>query len=213
METVKKRSPKNHSARDIAGWKFAHVPLAEKWLRHLGELPEGSRILVKGAAKNGKTDYMVQLAAAFMEAGLKVSYISPEHGKSRSFQAAALRHGIDRWAGRGRFSYCERSQRVFENWFRRLAAPGSGRVVFLDSADYMGLTFGQMKLLFERFPKKTFVVACWLVNPHAKRFEHLMDAVVKVEGFVARPVSRHGGNEDLVIWDRRAGAGGQLSLF
>lgn len=213
MAVTKKKNPKNYSARDIVEWKFEHIPLEQKWLDHLGEIPEGAKILVKGPAKNGKTDYMVQMACAFMDVGCKTNYNSPEQGKSKSFQEAAIRHGITKFIGEGKFVYCEKSQRAFPNWFRRLTAPNSGNVCILDSADYMGITFEQMKLLFERFPKKTFIIVCWLVNPHIKKFEHLMDAIVEVKNFVAKPISRYGGNKDFVIWDKAVKKNGQTSMF
>jgi len=157
---------------------------------------------------------MVQMAVAFMQVGYKVSYNSPEQGKSKSFQEAALRHGITDFIGAGMFIYCEKSQKAFENWYRRLTSPNSGKVIILDSADYMGLTFEQMQMLFERFPRKTFIIVSWLVNPYLKKFEHLMDAIVKVENFVAKPISRHGGNKDFVIWDKKeSNKNGQISMF
>ncbi|MGJ1366025.1 hypothetical protein [Sphingobacterium spiritivorum] len=201
--TKKQKNPKNHSVKDILEWKFDEVELDQLWKDHLGDIPKGAKILVKGDAKNGKTEYLVRMCCAFMESSLKVNFNSPEQGKSKSFQNAAIRNNLAQYMGLGKFIFCEKSQRAFENWFRRLCQPNSGNVCVLDSADYMNLTVEQMKLLFERFPNKIIIIVSWKANPNLKKFEHLVDAIIDVKDFKASPVGRFGGWKELIIWDKK----------
>lgn len=197
------KKPKNHSVRDVLEWKFDDICLSQDWIDHLGEVPKGAKILVEGDAKNGKTEYLVRMACAFMDVDLKVNFNSPEQGKSKSFQNAAVRNNLEKYLGTGKFIFCEKSQRIFENWFRRMCQPNSGNVLILDSADYMNLTVEQMKLLFERFPNKVIIIVSWRVNPNIRKFKHLVDVIIDIKDFKAAPVGRFGGWKTFVIWDKK----------
>lgn len=197
-------STKNYSIKDIAAWKFADINLPQVWLDHIGGIAEGSRILIKGDPKHGKTEYMMRLAKALiMDAEFKLNYNSTEQGKSKSFREAFMRNQMDGLPG-GKFMLCSKDQRKFETWYRKLQRPNQGNVIVLDSMDYMAITFEQVKLLLERFPNKTIILVSWLVNPLLKKVEHMMDVIVHVKDFKANPISRLGGNKPMVIWNKKA---------
>ena len=215
MAVTKKKNPKNISIMDVADWKFDSIVLSQEWNDHLGEIPKGANILVTGDAKNGKTEYLIKMACAFMAAEMKVSFNSAEQGKSKSLQMALLRNNIQDHLTTGKFILCEPTQRKFENWYRRLASPNSGHVVFLDSADYMDLTVDQMKLLFERFKNKIIIIVTWKVNPNLKKFKHLVDVIIDVKDYKAEPAGRFGGWKTFTIWDKKETikSSNQISMF
>ena len=141
----------------------------------------------------------------------KVNYNSTEQGKSSSFQRAYMRNKMNELPA-GKFMLCEKSQKQFETWFRRLADPNSGKVIVLDSMDYMGITFQQLKMLLDRFPNKTIILVSWLVNPIIKQIEHMMEVIITVKDFKAIPISRLGGTKTMTIWNKVPEKGQQVTL-
>lgn len=203
---------KNYGVRDIDNWTFDSIDLPEEWKGHLGDLCEGFRMLVKGDPKNGKTEYMMKFVKVLAANHGKVNYNSVEQGKSPSFKMAVQRNLLQELPG-GKFVLCDRSQKDFELWFKRLESANSGRTIVLDSADYMKLTFAQYKRLIERFPHKNIIIVCWMVNPIIKELAHTMDVIVDVKDFVAKPLSRLGGNKNFVVWEKKHQQKAQQSLF
>lgn len=203
---------KNYGVRDILDWKFELIPLSQEWIDHLGELTEGFRILIEGNPKNGKTEYMVKFIKELAVNHGKVNLNSTEQGKSSSLRKALLRNKIQELPA-GKFMLCDKSQRSFDVWFKKLQSPNSGKTIVLDSADYMNLTFAQYKQLIERFPNKNIIIVCWKINPIIKSLMHTMDAIIEVKDFVAKPISREGGYKNFIIWDRKNHHKAQQSLF
>ena len=102
----------------------------------------------------------------------------------------------------GKWTLCDKSQRVFDMWMKRLSGRNTGRVIILDSHDYMHLTFDQFKQLHEKFKNKSIIIVCWddPWDAHAKKIKYLCDIKVKVHNFRAKIVSRFGGNKPYTIW-------------
>jgi hypothetical protein len=198
---------KNHGINDINNWEFDTLPLSKDWLDHLGDLNQGFRLLIEGDPKNGKTEYLMKLMKELALKVGKVSLNSTEQGKSKSLQAAFKRNGMTEIPV-GKFMLSDTTQKDFDVWYNKLLK-NSGTTIVLDSADYMGLTFEQWKILHEKFPKKNLILVCWLINPHLKKFKHTMDAIVRVKDFKANPVSRLGGHKTMVIWDKKSNIGQQ----
>lgn len=201
---------KNYGKKDIESWSFDTLPLSQKWLDHLGDLNQGFRILIEGNPKNGKTEYVFQFMKELALNVGKVNFNSTEQGKSKSLQAAFLRNKMSEVPA-GKFMLADKSQKNFENWYRRVSQPNSGNTLVLDSADYMKLTFDQWKLVHERFPQKNLILVCWLINPQLKAFKHTMDTVISVKDFKATAIGRLGGNKPMVIWDKKE-KGSQLKI-
>lgn len=204
---------KNYGIKDIKDWMFTDVNLPELWLNHIGEIAEGSRILIKGDPKNGKTEYLMKLCKTLIvDAGYKVNFNSTEQGKSKSLQAAFFRNEMDLLPN-GKFMLCDKTQNNFAVWFKRLQRPNQGNVIVLDSMDYMNLSITELKQLLERFPRKTIILVAWMVNPILRQASHLMDTIVHIKDFKANPISRLGGNKQMVIWDKKTLSNGQTKLF
>lgn len=202
---------KNYGIKDIEQWQFETLPLPQEWLDHLGSLSQGFRMLIKGDPKNGKTEYQMKLTKVLAIHVGKVNLNSTEQGKSPSFHAAFKRNGmID--IEPGKFMLCDKSQKDFSTWVKRLRKPNSGNTIVLDSADYMKLSVDQRKELHELFPQKNLIIVCWRINPNIKAFEHTMDVIVDVKDFKAIPISRMGGNRTMVIWEKKPNVGSQLKV-
>jgi hypothetical protein len=203
---------RNYGIRDVHSWKFDHINLPAEWQKHLGNLPENFRMLIQGPSGHGKTEYLMQLTKMFALAGYKVSLNNVEQGRSASLQEAVIRNNMDEVPG-GKWMLADGKQRTFEPWFKKLQRPNSGRIIALDSLDYMKLTLDDFKVLHERFPYKSIIIVCWddPMDIHAKKIKYMCDVKVRVRDYKARIMSRFGGNEPWVIWKKQLN--GQRQLF
>jgi hypothetical protein len=192
---------RNYGPKDMMEWKFNDIQLPEVWLNHLGEISEGFRMIIHGKSGHGKTEYVIQLVKMLAMHYGKVSLNNVEQGKSKTLKAAAIRNNVTE-IPQGKFTLCDPSQRVFDVWFKKLSGKNTGRVIVLDSLDYMKLTVDQFKLLHEKFKHKSIIIVCWddPFDVHAKKIKYLCDIKVKVHNFKAKIVSRFGGNKTYTIW-------------
>jgi len=199
-----KKFSRNYSVTDINNWKFKQVNLPHEWHAHLGNLTENFRMLIEGPSGHGKTEYLLQLCKVLAVHFGKVNYNNVEQGRSSSLQDAMIRNAMQEIPP-GKFIMAEKSQRIFKNWFARLERPNSGRVIVLDSLDYMKLTVDEFKQLHERFKHKSIIIVCWNDphDAHAKKIKYLCDIKVEVKDYVARIRSRFGGNKPHTIWNRQ----------
>jgi hypothetical protein len=206
--------PRNYSTNDIENWKFKDAEIPEIWRAHLGNIPENFRMLIKGKPKNGKTEYCMQTSKMLSTSNYKVSYNSPEQGKSASFQEAFMRNAMNEIKG-GKWMLCGKACHHFDAWFKHLERPNSGKVILLDSVDRMHLTEKQYIQLDERFPNKAIIMVCWNnpMSAESKAIEYYVDIVVEVKNFVAESFSRYGGNKPHVIWNRKKEIASTPSLF
>lgn len=206
-------SSRNYGVRDVQSWKFDDLPLSEEWRAHLGELTEGARILVTGRPKNGKTEYIFQLMKHLATVYGKVRFNSAEQVRTKGLQKAYNRNRMQDVAGN--FMLCDRKQKDFDTFFAACQRPNSGKVLVIDSMDYMKMTVEQFEALHERFPKKVIILVAWAENKAAKQCEYHMDVIVNVKDFVARAVSRMDGGSEYVIWPEkvRRKDNNQIRLF
>ncbi|ELR69194.1 hypothetical protein C900_05390 [Fulvivirga imtechensis AK7] len=194
-------------------WKFNELELPQEWAEHLGTVCENFRMLIEGPSGHGKTEYVMRLAKMLCKHYGKVNFNSVEQGKSSTFQIAYKRNKMYEIRA-GKFILAEKSQRTFEPYFKKVQKPNSGRVLIIDSLDYMKLTFDQFQQLHERFPKKCIIIVCWNdpMDAAAKKIKYCCDIKVQVKDFRAQIRSRFGGNKPFVIWDQRSRSNGQLQM-
>lgn len=205
---------RNYSVNDIKAWKFSKLSMPEEWVNHLGHITENFRMIITGKSGHGKTEYAMQLSKMLALHYGKVSYNSTEQGRSASFKDSFLRNQIDEITG-GKWMMCDPSQRTFEPWFKRLQRPNSGRVIILDSIDYMKLTIDQYKQLHERFRHKSLIVIGWSdpMDINTKKIRYMCDIKVEVDNYKAEIASRFGGNKTWDVWpDRHRKKNGQLHI-
>lgn len=192
---------RNYGVNDIEQWKFNDISLPKEWHDHLGDISEGFRMLIHGKSGHGKSEYVMRLAKVLAMHYGKVNHNNVEQGRSKTFQSAFIRNEMKSITP-GKWTLCDKSQRTFDEWFKRLKGRNTGRVIILDSHDYMHLTFDQFKILHEKFKHKSIIIVAWddPFDPAAKKIKYLCDIKVKVHNFRAKIVSRFGGNKPYVIW-------------
>ena len=195
---------RNYSINDIDAWKFKKVGMPEEWVSHLGHITENFRMLIEGKSGHGKTEYMMKLTKMLAMHYGKVNVNSTEQGRSASLQDAFKRNNMSEIKG-GKWMLCDHTQRTFEPWFERLQRPNSGRVIVLDSLDYMNLTFKQFKMMHEKFKHKSIIIVCWNdpMDAQAKKIKYNCDIKVEVVDYMAQIRSRFGGNKPFEIWPER----------
>lgn len=204
---------KNKGVTEVIGKNRKRVTMDDEWFNHLGNLPHNFRMLIEGKPKNGKTSYCLQLTKMLAKDWGKVYYNSAEEGDT-----ASMAEALDRFAMhevKGRWILARDEDSVFESMMDNLARRNSGRVVVIDSLDYMRLTLEQYKELEQRFRNKAIIIVCWNdpMDIHAKRIRYNVNIAVEIRDFVAFPRSRFGGNKPFNVWKNKPSAIGQLKLF
>lgn len=193
---------RNYGVNDIEQWKFNDIGIPEEWHNHLGDISEGFRMLVQGNSGHGKTEYIMQLSKMLAMHYGKVSLNNCEQGRSKTLQQSFTRNNMKEIPP-GKWTLCDKSQIVFDVWFKRLCGRNTGRIIILDSLDYMKLTVDQFKMLHEKFKHKCIIIVCWdkPFDTHAQKIKFMCDIKVKVHNFKAKIVSRFGGNKTYTIWN------------
>lgn len=195
---------RNYSISDINSWKFNDIELPAEWAGHLGKITENFRMIIQGPSGHGKTEYVMKLAKMLTQYYGKVNFNSTEQGRSSTFQQAWQRNGMSEIQP-GKFMLCSKDKKVFDVWFESLLRPNSGRVIILDSIDYMELKIAQYKQLEARFKHKSIIVVCWddPMDINSKKIKYLCDMKVEVRDFKAHMRGRFGGNKPFNIWPNR----------
>jgi len=208
------KKQRNYSNSDITSWKFKDIQLPAEWAAHLGNISENFRIIVQGPSGHGKTEYVMKLAKMLTQYYGKVNFNSTEQGRSSTFQQAWQRNAMNEITP-GKIMVCSKDKREFEVWFESLLRPNSGRVIILDSIDYMELKIAQFKKLEARFRHKAIIVVCWddPMDTNSKKIKYLCDMKVEVHDFKARIRSRFGGNKSFNIWPNRLKDTNVIPLF
>lgn len=198
------KKQRNFGVKDIGKWTFKEVNMPAEWVSHLGEITENFRMMVQGPSGHGKTEYIMKLAKMLAQYYGKVNLNNTEQGRSSTFQKAWMRNNMDEIQP-GKLMVCSKDKRLFELWFESLETKGSGRVIILDSNDYMELKFTQFKQLEARFRHKAIIVVCWddPMDINSKKIKYLCDIKVEVKEFRAIIRSRFGGNKPFNIWPDR----------
>lgn len=197
---------------DFIDKKFKEYAFTGIMADTFGVPEQNFKMLIYGHPKNGKTELCIQLAKYFASFG-KVYYNSYEQGISKTLQDALKRNNMKEVAGKVMFGSKERLDQMIASIKRT-----KPRFIFIDSRDYMNLTDEHFKILIETFPRKAFILVCWEKGglpkgEHAQNITYMVDITVQVKNFIAHPVSRFGGNNKYVIWNRKPSSGQQLSLL
>lgn len=183
---------------------YRSVALTGAWREAVGQPERGALWLVFGSSGNGKTEFAAQLAKAYAEHG-KVLYVSAEQGLSSSLQKCFARNGfaetkrITLGAGYDTLG-------LLAELAARKKPPDC---LILDSVDYLKFTREDLKQFQKAFPLMTIILISWKkgaepLTAEAKAMRYMADVKVKIEHFVAFPVSRYGGNAPYIIWQEGA---------
>ncbi len=162
--------------------------------------------IVWGNSGNGKTRYCLGLARQLAMLK-KVAYWSLEEKLKTSFVRAVRGSNMQDVATNIRFPQWK-NEAEFRNALKSSKTP---RIIFIDSYQYLGLTKREYISLKEEFPNHLFVFVSHAEGKHpegraAKFVRYDADMKIRVEGYKAFIVSRHGGSPDAeyVIWPEGA---------
>jgi hypothetical protein len=200
----KKKKPKVIGLKQLLQKQYETLEgLPEVLRRSFGELVANFIMIVWAQSGSGKSNFIYQFLSVLMQHG-NVLYISLEEGTEKSAQMLALRHlNTSSHSGRILFADAEMTYEEAVPYLRRKKSP---RFVVVDSVQYWNINYARYRELKELFPKKGFIFISHAAgkNPDGKTADKIRyDAGIKVrvEGFVAFPVSRYGGNKPYIIWE------------
>jgi hypothetical protein len=194
------------SVSELKNKKFKKLELSPKFKKCIGT-PEANGVwFVWGNSGHGKSRFLMWLSKELTGHG-KVAYNTLEEGARLSMQRNIIDAGMDEESVRKNFILLNREP--IEELKIRLRKKKHPHFVFIDSFQYTGLTKRQYIELKEEFTDVLFIF-----NSHAEGKEPLgniakfirydADVKIRVEGFKALPMSRHGGGEPYIIWEEGA---------
>lgn len=190
---------------DIQNAELETLDFKGRWADSFGRPDRYGVILIYGHSGNGKTRFALEMAKYLTEfTNRKVLYNSLEEGLSVSMQRAIA--DVQMEEVKNRFLFVQEHKGYLLERLRKQRSPD---IVFIDSFQYFGLNKREYIKMREEFPKKLFVFISHAdgKKPAGRTAEFTKyDAGVKiwVEGYKAIPISRYGGNEEFVIWEKGA---------
>ncbi len=192
------------SVRDILSSRFHTLPFEGLWREAVGEPELTGTWIVYGASKNGKTSFSMMLSK-YLTTFARVAYNSVEEGLSETIKKAVERANMIEVSKRWLLLNKE-SKSTLE---ARLSKQRSPDIVFIDTVQFMELTFNEYKDLKERFRNKLFVYVSHVdgrqpAGSTAVKIMRDANVLFRVEGYKAFPVSRYGGGEPITIWEKGA---------
>lgn len=196
-----------------------------KFMRTLGNIPAAFMMVIYGESGNGKTEACIQLAKELTRYYKKVAWISYEQGHGFDLQTAINRNMMEEVAGK--FLIIDPSlnrQRKYPNepgnlemksFFEELcdflSKKGSPPVVFIDSLDYLRLTWEQYVYLKETFGSKKTII--FIAHASGSKPKLRITEQIYYDGGFAFLVkkyimyvmkNRFGGFDPYVIWEDKA---------
>lgn len=193
------------SAHQLMHTRFDMVKLDGKWARLLGaEIELKGGVFIWGDSGFGKTRFSLDLAK-YLSQFERVLYNSMEEGNSATQQIAWQEaQMVD---ARGRVLLLDNEP--ISELSVRLAKRQCPRVCFIDSFQYSGLTFEAWKKLKADNRDKLFIFLSHAEGRRpqgrtADRVRYDCGIKIYIDGFVAYPRSRYGGNVPQVLWEEGA---------
>ena len=179
--------------------------VSEKFRESFGEVVGNFMMIVWGDSGNGKSNLVFQLVAELTETG-RVLYVSLEEGTEKTIQNKAAEYFDEKHMGRIAFGDHHLSYPVLTALLKKMRSP---KFVVIDSLQYWSITYDQYKQLKRDFPTKAFIFISHANGKMpdgkvANSIKYDVGIKVNVEGHIAFPRSRYGGNKPYVIWEEGA---------
>jgi len=191
------------SVNDLLNYRPHSLEFEGKWLDSFGRPERTGSWLIWGSSGNGKTRFAVQLCKYLADLGERVAYNSVEEGASESLKIPFAAESVVEAARKVLIL----DKEPITELIVRLDKPKSPDIIIIDSLQYTGLSYADYKHLRDSFRKKLFIFISHADgrNPAGRVAQAVrFDAFVKIwiEGYQAFPVSRYGGGEPFVVWDK-----------
>lgn len=181
-----------YSPSEVASLSIPELPLDGEWEQAFGRPSLYERWFIDGESASGKSSFVMKLAKKLCQYDT-VAYWSLEEGVSLSFKRRMQANRMEEVNGR----FLVVTGETIEEFSARLAKRRSPHFVIIDSVQYTGATFKQIKtLLLDKFPKKSFIFVSQMYKgePKGKTANDLkFDAGVKIrtKGFRAYCIGRY----------------------
>lgn len=204
--TIPKKINRAVSISELQNKSFKILELSTEWKNCIGT-PEANGVwFVWGNSGHGKSRFLMLLAKELTRHG-KVVYNTLEEGARLSMQKNINDAEMGEESVKKNIVLLNREP--IEDLKIRLRRKKHPHFVFIDSFQYTGLTKRQYIELKEEFTDVLFIF-----NSHAegkqpeghtaKFVRYDADVKIRVEGFKGLPMSRLGGGEPYVIWEKGA---------
>ena len=142
-----------YTPTEVLAKKIKALPLEGEWERAFGCPNISDNWFIDGESASGKSTFVMRLGKMLTRFG-KVAYLPLEEGLSLSLQRRLREARMEEVNGR----FVLLPHDTVADLIVRLAKPRSPQFIIIDSVQYMGMTFRQIKKeLIDRFPKKSFI--------------------------------------------------------
>jgi hypothetical protein len=180
--------------------------LPEEIVFSFGRLTSNFIMLIWGDSANGKSNFLMQFLKAIMPYG-NVLYVGLEEGFESTMQIMAVRHFTEE-VHSGKIGFADHEM-IYDELVIKLKKKKSPRFIIIDSVQYWDITYPKYKKLKEMFKKKSFIFISHATGKEprgttAQSIRYDAGLKVRVEGFIAFPLSRYGGNRPYVIFEEGA---------
>lgn len=197
--------PKAISFKQLSRKTFKTYPFTGVWYDTFGCPEINAKWFVYGESGNGKTSFLVQLAAYFTKFG-KCGYVSSEEGISESMKQAAERNGVSEEASKHILIY---GHLTYDELKEEMQIRKSVKLWILDSINFLGYSSEEVKELLLKHPKKMIVIVGWGAGKNPKGESgssslFMASLKVRVKHFVATANSRYGGNGQPFVIDEES---------
>jgi hypothetical protein len=177
--------------------------LPEQIVNSFGKLVDNFIMIVWGMSGNGKSNFMMQFLKAIMPFG-KVLYIALEEGFEATTQITVLRQ-LTEEEHTGKIEFADHGM-TYPELVKKLKKKKSPKFIVVDSVQYWNITYDQYKALKEMFKKKSFIFLSHASGKlpdgrTADKIRYDAGIKVRVEGYIAFPISRYGGNKPYLIYE------------
>lgn len=198
--------PKLLSMAQIMKKKYTLIEnLPEKFRDSFGELSMPFVGIIWGQSGQGKTNLVFTMIDAFL-VNFKVLFLSLEEGHEMSMKNSLVRHFESGADDKLKNLKVSDSRVTFDELCVLLKKKRSANIIVVDSLQFFNITYDDYKMLKGLFPKKSFLFISHAKGktPKGGCADSIMyDAGLKirVDGYIAFPISRYGGNIPYVIWE------------
>lgn len=195
------KSARAYSVKQVINKKRKVYEFDGAFKESFGNVEQNAIWFIWGQSGNGKTRFTLQLCK-YLTKFDKVDYDSLEEGACESMSLALKETSMEEVEGKFRLL----DVMPFEEFVSRLSGKKTAGFGVVDSVQYAGFDYNRYKEVKEVLKKKSLIFISHADgnNPRqATAVSIRYDAGIKIHvvGYVAKVVSRYGGNKPFIIWE------------
>lgn len=191
------------SAKTLKEKQFQSLDFQGFWLDLIGKPERNFKLLCFGAQKSGKSTLMLRFADYLASDFGKVFYNSHEEGFSKTLQDRLVSNNIT--AEKLFFGHKVSFEEMMDESFNRKYF----KTIFIDSLQYMNLSYTQYKQMTDKYKNRSFVFISQ-INGRGKikggtDISHAVDVTVFTKDGYAKVQSRFAEEKTVKIFSKQAG--------